>query len=149
MRMIGSPLDIDPSPEHRSALERSAKHRRLVESPEYLDGPEHVLVGGRQTGKTRLAMRWLLSAPDGQKRVLVVPTVDYARSLKAHHGLHYNDDRIISWRQMRSRAPEPGVQYGIDDADSILAELLRVQPHLLTVCTAAEWQGEDAERADT
>jgi hypothetical protein len=145
--MIGSPLDLAPDPAFAA---RRARHRALDEvygRPDAIDGPEHVLVGERQEGKTTLALAWLLDAPDGIKRVLVVRDVDTADRLKREHGLKRTDDRIRSFRQIAGGGARRDVEYGIDESADILAQLLSIPtPHLLTVCTAAPWQGSDRER---
>lgn len=147
-RMIGKALEIDPPPpEFVEFLERWAPEMQRSLPPGYKDGPTHVIVGDRHTGKTRLAMRWLLDAPEGVKRVLVVETEAVARHYCAEHGLGHGDDRVISWRQLQRRQRRGGstlgdVEYGIDDAVGILAALLGMQspPTLVTVVTAADWQ---------
>ncbi|MBW8025301.1 hypothetical protein EOG37_01225 [Clavibacter michiganensis subsp. michiganensis] len=149
--MIGSPLDISPDPSRAAALAQAREYHRRVDSPRFLDGPEHVLVGQRAEGKTTLAVRWLLAAPLGIKRVLIVYDERIARNLKREHDLPADDDRIISFRSLtRSggrRPTDPAIEYGIDDSVHVLAELLHLpaMPHLVTVGTAAPWQGTDAE----
>lgn len=142
-RMIGKALDIAPSRAHILGLERSAKHRAQVESPAFRDGPLHVITGGRQEGKTTLSMQWLLNAPDGTERVLVVVDNDVAEHLKRDHGLKRKDPRIIGYRTLINQGPRTGVQYGIDDTADILTALLKLEqtPHLVAIAHAAPWQG--------
>ncbi|WP_091232595.1 hypothetical protein [Microbacterium sp. 3J1] len=142
-RMIGSPLDIDPSPEHRAALEESRADRRQFERADITDGPHHVLVDERQTGKTHLSMRWLLAAPDGVTRVLIVPSAQMADHLRREYDLRPRDQRIISVDQLRRQGGgHAGVEYGIDETVEVLTRLLglRTSPRLLSVCTATDWQ---------
>jgi len=144
--MIGSPLDIAPDPAFAA---RRAEHRatyRELDHPDLLDGPEHVLVGERQEGKTTLALAWLLDASEGVKRCLLVRDVATADRLKREHGMARTDDRIRSYRQVAGGGAQRDIEYGIDETADILAQLLGIPtPHLLTVCTAAPWQGTDAE----
>jgi hypothetical protein len=141
-RMIGRALDIDPSPDHAAALRRSHEERRLMESPKYRDGAEHVITGSRAEGKTTLALRWLQEAPAGIKRVLIVRDERMAEMLRKDLGWKAKDDRILSFRRLRSGQRQDGVQYGVDETLHILAELLGIRevPHLVTVGTAADWQ---------
>ncbi len=141
--MIGKALDIAPSRAHILGLERSGKHRSQSESPAFRDGPLHVITGGRQEGKTTLSMKWLLRAPDGTERVLVVANNDQAEHIKREHGLNRKDPRIIGYRTLINQGPRKGVEYGIDDTADILTALLKLEqtPHLVTVAHAAPWQG--------
>ncbi|VXB25265.1 conserved hypothetical protein [Arthrobacter sp. 9V] len=142
-RMIGRALRLAPSRAHILGLERSTIRRRLVENPAFRDGPLHVITGGRQEGKTTLAMQWLLDAPDGTERVLVVANSDQASHIRREHGLKQKDPRIIGYRTLINQGPREGVQYGIDDTAEVLTRLLGLTetPHLLTVGYAAPWQG--------
>lgn len=146
-RMIGSPLDIDPNPAHAAALARHRARAAEYEPRSLLDGPEHVIFGGRQEGKTRLAMRWLQDAPAGVRRVLVTITSAQADELKQQLGLPSRDDRVLSYRQLQNRGIEHDTEYGIDEAVRILVDLLglREPPRLITLVTAAPWQGTPAE----
>ena len=135
-RMIGRALEISPPPpEHIEALHKSREMQREVVDPSFREGPEHVILGGRQEGKTRLAMRWLMDAPDGVERVLVVENERCANLRKVQCGMKPSDQRIISFRRLRNGGARRGVQYGIDEAVFILGELLGLKepPHLLTV----------------
>ncbi|MFJ4284027.1 hypothetical protein ACIPY0_00105 [Paenarthrobacter nicotinovorans] len=142
-RMVGRALHLAPSRAHILGLERSAVRRQLVEDPTFRDGPLHVITGGRQEGKTRLAMQWLLAAPEGTERVLVVVNNDQAQHIKRTHGMKSKDPRIIGYRTLINQGPREVVQYGIDDTAEILTQLLGLTetPHLLTVGNAAPWQG--------
>lgn len=142
-RMIGPALAIDPSPEFDSQL-RAAKARHAhLEHPALLDGPQHVITGARQEGKTRLALKWLTEAPEGVERVLVVTSTHQAESLNRKCGFKLRDPRIISYRQLLNQGARAGVQYGIDETVQILTELLNLNecPRLLTVSHAEAWQG--------
>jgi hypothetical protein len=144
-RMIGSALAIAPNPEHAAMVAKHNEHRAALEPKGYRDGATHVILGGRQEGKTRLAMEWLLGAPVGVERVLVVMNAAMAENLKAEHGLAKNDRRIVGYRQITGRGVRRrGVEYGIDESVQILAQLLGIDgvPVLLTVATAATWQVE-------
>lgn len=143
-RMIGSPLDIEPkSEEHAEHVARLNDDRVALMSPGFIEGPEHVLVGGRATGKTFHAMRWLLeeSGTDEPlpRRVLVVQNTSLAAMLRERYGLKANDDRIVSWRQLRGVPKDRDTEYGFDGADEILTQLfgLRGAPHLMTVTSAS------------
>ncbi|AYN58625.1 hypothetical protein QEO74_gp02 [Arthrobacter phage Nandita] len=138
--MIGPALAIDPpSPEFAERLRESQARRAQIENPAHLDGPEHVITGGRQEGKTRLALKWLQSAPKGTERVLIVLNAHMAKHMKADLGWPQNDPRIVSYRQLRSRK---GVEYGIDESVHILTDLLGLSevPRLITVGHAEPWQ---------
>ncbi|QWY84203.1 hypothetical protein QEO77_gp02 [Arthrobacter phage Zaheer] len=142
-RMIGSALAIDPpGPGFAERLRESRGHRVMVENPGHLDGPEHVITGGRQEGKTRLALRWLAEAPEGVQRVLVVLDEATAIHMKKECGWPLNDPRIVHFRSLIRQGSRRGVQYGIDDSVHILTTLLnlREMPRLLTISTAEPWQ---------
>lgn len=148
-RMIGSALNILPNPEHRAQLERHRAERAIYEQgTTFRDGPRHVIVGERQEGKTTIAERWLLDAPDGVDRVLVTFSLAAAGEIKHRLGLKNSDPRVISFHSLTGpgRSARPDVQYGFDETVRILEQLLRLKqpPHLLTITTAAEWQGRDA-----
>ncbi|WP_454810394.1 hypothetical protein [Paenarthrobacter nitroguajacolicus] len=98
-RMIGKAVDA-PSRTHILGLDRSAKHRAQVESPAFRVGPLHIITGGRQEGKTRLSMQWLLNAPDGTECALVVANNDQAEHIKPEHGPRLKDPRIIGYRTL-------------------------------------------------
>lgn len=142
-RMIGSALAIDPSPAFSANL-RAAKRRQAgMDAATNLDGPEHVIIGARQEGKTRLALKWLTDAPEGAERVLIVTDNNTADHLKSAYGLPKNDQRIIGYRSLLNKGPRPGVEYGVDDTVHILTALLGLKemPRLLTVGHAEAWQG--------
>lgn len=141
-RLVGPALDLTASPDHRESVERSDQALRQVSNPAFRDGAEHIVYGGRRHGKTTVAVKWLLDAPAGTKRVLVVENDATAQNLKANHGLKRNDDRIVSYRSLTKKRAQPGTQYGVDGVATILADLLglREMPHLLTIEQAAPWQ---------
>ncbi|MCT2085054.1 hypothetical protein M3D75_02890 [Microbacterium enclense] len=148
-RMIGSALEILPNAEHRAQLERHRADRELYEQgTTHRDGPRHVIVGERQEGKTTIAERWLLDAPDGVDRVLVTFSLAAAGEIKHRLGLKNSDPRVISFHSLTGpgRSARPDVEYGFDETVRILEQLLRLKqpPHLITITTAAEWQGRDA-----
>ncbi|QSZ53286.1 hypothetical protein RI444_15375 [Paenarthrobacter sp. AT5] len=142
-RMIGSALDIDPSPEFHNNLRATKARSAKLDDPNYREGPEHAILGARQEGKTRLAMKWLMQAPAGVERVLVVIDGHQADHLKWVHEMPKNDPRIIGYRTLLNQGPRPGVEYGVDDTVHILTALLKLKdtPHLLTVGHAEAWQG--------
>lgn len=146
-RMIGSPLEIHPDPERRADLDRRKAERAAFERPEFRDGPRHVIVGERQEGKTTIAERWLLDAPDGVERVLVTASLAMAGEIKHRLGLKNSDPRAISFHSLTGpgRSARADVEYGFDETVRILEQLLRLKqpPHLLTITTAAEWQGRE------
>ncbi|WZH36258.1 MAG: hypothetical protein PIR02_16040 [Microbacterium enclense] len=149
-RMIGSPLDlVEGDADHRAQLEESRTVRAVIEPVTYRDGPRHVIVGERQEGKTHLAEQWLLSAPEGVERVLVTASRGEALNLKQRMGLKLNDPRVITFHALTAPGtrPRPGVQYGFDETVRILEKMLGFDqpPHLLTITTAAEWQGRDGD----
>lgn len=148
-RMIGSALAIDPpAPDFAERLRWAKESRELIESPSVLDGPQHVITGGRQEGKTRLALKWLVAAPAaGVERVLVVRDEDTANYMKADQGWPRNDPRIIGFRRLQNQGARKGVEYGIDETVAILSELLGIRetPRLVTIGHAEPWQtGERA-----
>ncbi|WP_367147206.1 hypothetical protein AB0870_08290 [Microbacterium proteolyticum] len=148
-RMIGSALDILPNAEHRAQLERHRADRELYEQGmNFRDGPRHVIVGERQEGKTTIAERWLLDAPDGVERILVTASLAMAGEIKHRLGLKNSDPRVISFHSLTGpgRSARADIEYGFDETVRILEQLLRLKqpPHLLTITTAAEWQGRDA-----
>ena len=140
--MIGSPLDIEPKRDgHGELLARATERIREIRKPELVDGPEHVLVGQRQSGKTFHAMRWLLEDRETTaplpRRVLVVMTTALADHMRRQYDMKPSDDRVISWRQLRNRGPERDAEYGFDAADQILATMLGLSSpmRLMTVTT--------------
>lgn len=141
-RMIGSALAIDRSPEFNANLRAAKARQAQLDVSTTLDGPEHVIIGARQEGKTRLALKWLLEAPEGVERVLVVSHGNQADHLKSLHGLPKADPRIISYRTLLNKGPRPGVEYGVDETVHILTALLGLKdtPRLLTVGHAEAWQ---------
>jgi hypothetical protein len=141
--MIGPALAIEPpSPEHAELLRQAQERRAQMENPAFLDGPEHVITGGRHEGKTRLALKWLTEAPEGVQRVLVVTSEVAAGYLKAECGWQKNDQRIIHFRRLINKGAAEGVEYGIDESVRILSDLLglRDAPRLITVGHAEPWQ---------
>lgn len=142
-KMIGQALDIAPSPEFEAKLKRNKQHQKLFEAPSLLDGPEHVIIGGRQEGKTTLAVKWLMDCPEGVERVLITLNSDVAKSIKQDLGLPAGDPRVISYRTLLNGKTRPGVEYGIDETVSILMNMLgfREMPRLITVQHAEAWQG--------
>lgn len=135
MGTVGFALDVEPSEEHREALRRSMKDRRRMYPADHREGPENVIIGGRQEGKTRLALRWLMDAPAGVNRVLIVQDQDAAQMLLSECGLPRSSDRIVGYRRHLNRGARPGVEYGVDETVTILSALLGLHedPHLLTV----------------
>lgn len=142
-RMIGPALAIDPpSPEFAERLRRSKESSAKYDNPSCLDGPEHVITGGRQEGKTRLALKWLAEAPEGTERVLVVTSQFVADHLKSEFGWPRNDERIIHYRRLINKGARRRVEYGIDESVRILSDLLGLKeaPRLITVGHAEPWQ---------
>ncbi|MGX9348144.1 hypothetical protein [Microbacterium sp. KNMS] len=156
-RMIGSPLDIaKPEPAHVERLRRAkawAEENAALMPVGFRDGAAHVIVGERQTGKSRLAVEWLRSAPEGVTRVLVTFSAQLAEIRKQEAGLPRSSRQVVSYRQLlndqakRDRSKSEAVQYAIDDACVILADLLGLDalPHMLTVCVAEPWQVTDRD----
>lgn len=142
-RMIGSALAIDPSPVFSAKLKAAKARHAEMDAPSNLDGPEHVIIGARQEGKTRLALKWLMEAPDGVERVLIVTDNNSADNLKSVYGLPKNDQRIIGYRSLINKGPRQGVEYGVDETVHILTALLGLKemPRLLTIGHAEAWQG--------
>ncbi len=142
-KMIGRALDICPSPEFESRLKESKLHHAAMEDPSLRDGPEHVIIGARQEGKTTLALKWLTECPEGVDRVLLVLNDDQAKHMRAECGFPVRDQRIISYRTLLDGKSRPGVEYGIDETVPILMNMLgiREMPHLVTVAHAESWQG--------
>lgn len=144
MRMIGDALDIVADKTHAAAVAESEQLRERIEHGTLLDGPEHVIHGGRQTGKTMLAKKWLTDAPAGVRRVLIVIDGYRADHIKQELGLRSRDDSVISYRRLLNEGIDPDAVYGIDETVEILSNLLglRESPRLVTICTAAPWQGQ-------
>ncbi|WP_394254720.1 hypothetical protein [Pseudoclavibacter helvolus] len=143
-RMLGMVRDIAPAPEYEAALDRRRNELYRAATSSHVEGPEHVLVGHRQEGKTRLALDWLMNPPEGVKRILLVMNEDYAALRRQELGLKYRDDRIRSWRSLRTLGAkaDPNAEYGIDDADEVLSQLLGIPKLRLVAVGAAEpWQG--------
>lgn len=142
-KMIGSALEIAPSPAFEVRLRDRKRHQSKFEAPSLLDGPEHVIIGGRQEGKTTLALKWLQDCPAGVERVLLVLSEDQAKHLREECGFLVRDQRIISYRTLLNGKARPDVEYGIDETVFILMNFLglREMPRLLTVSHAEEWQG--------
>ncbi|CAN7240971.1 hypothetical protein LJR045_000972 [Microbacterium sp. LjRoot45] len=145
-RMIGSPFDIAPDPERSAEVLRRREFERHIAPPIPVDGPEHVIYGGRQEGKTWLATRWLDATPRGRRRILVTLNADMAREVN-DAAFPYGEAEAISYRQLQNRGAEEGVEYGFDDVAQLLAEVFKLHepPRLVTICTAAPWQGEEPE----
>ncbi len=144
VKMIGSPLQISPDTERETQLERHRGYRQQLEAHDTLDGPEHVIVGERQEGKTYLAIRWLQDTPRGCRRVLVTLDRNLADEINGRLGIPYGEARAISFRQLLNNGPEQGAEYGFDELDKILAHVFKIPGgmlRLLTICTAAPWQG--------
>lgn len=142
-RMIGPALAIDPpSADFAERLRLAKEGHARWEPPSLLDGPQHVITGGRQEGKTRLALKWLTEAPEGTERVLVVRDEDMANHLKADLGWQKNDLRILGFRRLLNQGAREGVEYGIDETVTILSQLLRLKetPRLVTIGHAESWQ---------
>ncbi len=142
-RMIGKALALDPSPEFEAQLRDAKARQARLQDRGLLDGPEHVIIGARQEGKTRLALKWLLYAPEGVERVLVVADTHSADHLKTLCGLPKSDQRIISYRTLLNKGPRQGVEYGVDETAHILTAILGLKdmPRLITVGHAEAWQG--------
>lgn len=142
-KMIGSALDIASSPEFEAKLKRNKQYQKVFEAPSLLDGPEHVIIGGRQEGKTTLAVKWLMDSPEDIQRVLITRDGYTAKSIKRDLGLPVGDPRVISYRTLLNGKVRPGVEYGIDETVSILMNMLglREMPRLVTVQHAEAWQG--------
>ena len=142
--MIGNALEIGAPPaEFVEQLQRRKELGRHLDHPDLRDGPKHVITGGRQEGKTTLALAWLFDAPAGVERVLVVMTEEMAKYMKRDNGLKDSDQRIISYRRLLNGGARKGVEYGIDETVEVLTALLKLKetPHLVTVAHAEEWQG--------
>lgn len=143
-RMIGPALAIEsPSPKFAERLRHAKASHALVEGPAVLDGPQHVIIGARQEGKTRLALKWLTEGPSADvQRVLVVRDESMANHLKADQGWPKNDPRIIGFRRLLNQGAREGVEYGIDETVTILSELLGLKetPRLVTIGHAEAWQ---------
>lgn len=143
-RYVGSPIDLMPdAAAYRAQLEEHVRDRLQLEPASFVDdGPTHVLVDGRQTGKTHASMEWVLSAPDGVERALIVPTFAIAAHLRDTYGLKPADARVVHVSKLQREGALPGVEYGIDETVDVLVRLLglREVPRLLSVQTAAAWQ---------
>jgi hypothetical protein len=143
VRKIGPALALDPpSAEFEERLRSAKKAHAQLEHPAVLDGPEHVITGGRQEGKTRLALKWLVEAPEGTERVLVVLDEDSANHLKSDQGWKRSDPRIVGFRRLQNQGARKGVEYGIDETVIILSQLLGLKetPRLVTIGHAESWQ---------
>lgn len=143
--MIGRALDIAPSPAFEARLKESKIRQAAMENPSLRDGPEHVIIGARQEGKTTLALKWLTECPEGVERVLLVCREDVAKHMRAECGFKANDHRIISYRTLINKGlgARREVEYGIDETVQVLMELLGLKemPHLVTIAHAESWQG--------
>ncbi|MCW3766457.1 hypothetical protein OCL88_08220 [Paenarthrobacter sp. PAE-2] len=144
-RMIGSALEIDP-PSSGFAARLAESKARMAKTivPSILDVPEHVIIGARQEGKTRLALKWLDDAPEGVTRVLVVKDGRQAEQLNLERGRPRKHSSIIGYRTLINQGARQGVEYGLDETDQILAAVLglRSSLRLVTVCHADTWQTE-------
>ncbi|QSZ49397.1 hypothetical protein [Arthrobacter sp. D5-1] len=142
-RMIGFALEIDPpTPEFAAALADSKRRAAETHMLYLLDTPEHVIIGARQEGKTRLALKWLDDAPDNVTRVLVVKDGRQAEQLNLDRGRPRRHPSIIGYKTLINQGARKGVEYGVDETDLILSDLLglKAAPRLLTVCHADTWQ---------
>lgn len=144
-RMQGSALDIrSAGAAVRERLARSYAQRQLLELSNIVDGAEHVVFGGRQEGKTRLAEDWLRGAhAGGARRVLVTVNESVAGETNMRVGAKGDAASAVSFRRLLKQGAEEGVQYGFDETLSILEHVfgLHEPPRLVTVLTAAPWQG--------
>lgn len=144
-KMIGFALDIGGDPAFAANLAEQKASSARLDLPGLLDGPEHVIIGARQTGKTRLALKWLADCPAGVERVLIVSHEDVARDMRRECGFGVTDRRIVSYRSLRSGAVKQreNVEYGIDETVHILMDLLglRNMPRLITMGHAEACQG--------
>lgn len=144
-RMLGFALDIADDPKFSAKLAERKADQAAYDLPSLMDGPEHVIIGARQTGKTRLALKWLTDCPAGVERVLIVSNDDVARHMRQDCGFTTTDSRIVSYRSLRSGAvkQQSNLEYGIDETVHILMDLLglRNMPHLITMGHAEDWQG--------
>jgi len=145
-RMIGAALDIDSSPEFQARLAEAKDRMAKIQPSGLLDGPEHVIIGARQEGKTRLALKWLNDVPEGVKRVLIVKDSSQAEHLKLDCGFSKADPRIIGYRTLVNQGARKGVEYGIDESVQILTAILGLKenPRLITVGHAEAWQAAKA-----
>ena len=140
-RMIGRPHEFTGDVERTARL---AQHRaRLAEHEPrgILDGPEHVILGDRQEGKTFHALRWL-TEPGARPRVLIVRDDHTAQHLRFVLDLPANDARIVSYRHLLNIGVRDDVEYGIDETVAILEQLLGLRRplRLMTIATAADHQ---------
>lgn len=143
-RMMGHALDVShASPEYRDRLAEHQAFAAKIGRRDVLDGAEHLVYGERQTGKTVLAMRWVLDAPEGVQRALIVRDRQTADHLRHEYELRYDDARVVHVSKLLRDGAEAGVQYGIDETVNILERLLGLTeaPRLLSIGTAAPWQG--------
>ncbi|WP_315913593.1 hypothetical protein [Arthrobacter sp. lap29] len=142
-KMIGSALDISGNPDFAARLTERKLRSAHMDSPTLLDGPEHVIIGGRQEGKTTLAVKWLMDSPEGIQRVLITRDDYMAKSIKQDLGLPVGGPRVISYRTLLNGKARKGVEYGIDETVPILMNMLglREMPRLVTVQHAEAWQG--------
>lgn len=115
------------------------RRRREMEHAEYREGPAHVIHGDRQTGKTYLAIQWLLAAPADVDRHLLVHHADIARALRRQHGTeNVHTFRTFEFETARLHARRRGarIEIGVDDAQLILSQMLGVpQLDLVTITT--------------
>ena len=143
IQKVGPALEVDPpEPEFLERLREAKVAHAEISSPRILDGPRHVITGGRQEGKTRLALKWLTEAPDDVERVLVVRDERMATHMRLDQGWAPDDGRIIGYRRLMRGGSKRGVEYGIDESMSILADVLglRDAPRLVTIGVAEPWQ---------
>lgn len=136
-RLVGAALALNPDPDRARELfaRTEAEHLRFP----FREGVDHLIYGIRQEGKTTLAMEWLLDPEFTHRRRLVVLNRAIELDLKRQHGLRSDDPRILSWRQLKDRGPEKGVEYGFDELLPMLVELLGLAelPHLVTIGIAS------------
>lgn len=142
-RMQGSALEISPpGAERATSLAKAAEWARQASPVTVVDGAEHVIYGGRQEGKTFLATKWLNDTPAGVRRVLVTSHYHLAHIITANvaEGI---DARAISFRHLLNEGAESGTEYGFDETLTILGDVFKLPapPRLVTVMTAAPWQG--------
>lgn len=136
----GDAAELNPRDEATTAFIAINKQRRKkLERADFREGPAHVIHGDRQTGKTHLAIQWLLDAPSDVDRHLLVTHSDLARDLCRQHGTqNVHTFRTFEFERALLSARHRGarIEVGVDDASLILSQLLSIpQLDLLTITT--------------
>lgn len=136
----GDAAELNPRDEATTAFIAINKQRRKeLTRSEFRDGPAHVVYGDRQSGKTYLAIQWLLDAPADVERHLIVHDHRLAVDLQRDSGslnIHGQRSFDVAAAALRAKRAGKQIEIGVDDANILLAGFLHLpQIDLVTITT--------------